>query len=289
MSFHDEYDNGMDSRYSLPFHRQGVPTSPMTPVQIQELAKSLNMGVKNVEVGTIAQDKFENIPTQHFDEMRRLAKLSDSKVTMHAPIVDPAGFSQQGAWSEQSRQETEQYIGTVLDRAQKLDPEGNIPIALHTTGAMLPGTRYGVDEEGKKRTEAILAIDRENGKMVDLPFKYKYELGEEKPVAWSPETQLESLNATTWDNDKLELASKHMKLQDAMSNVGQTILTIERARQEGQSTEHFEKTLDLQNNQIQEFERDVRLKVRSMYEDLREFGKEEGKEQLEEIDNFGRN
>ncbi len=288
MSFHDEYDNGMDSRYSLPFHRQGVPTSPMTPVQIQELAKSLNMGVKNVEVGTIAQDKFENIPTQHFDEMRRLAKLSDSKVTMHAPIVDPAGFSQQGAWSEQSRKETEQYIGTVLDRAQKLDPEGNIPIALHTTGAMLPGTRYGIDEEGKKRTEAILAIDRENGKMVDLPFKHKYELGEKEPVAWSPEMQLESLNATTWDNDKLELASKHMKLQDAMSNTVQTLSAIERAKQEGQPIEPFAKTLNLQNNQINEFERDVRLKVKSMYEDLREFGKEENKEQLEEIDKFGK-
>jgi len=288
MSFHDEYNNGMDSRYSLPFHRQGIPTSPQTPVQIQELAKSLNMGVKNVEIGTIKEDTFENIPLQHFDEMRRLAKLADSKITMHAPIIDPAGFTQQG-WSEDSRKDSEIYLNSVLERAQRLDPTGNIPIALHTTGAMLPGTRYGVDEYGKKRIEAIHAIDRENGKGIELRYKEKYDLDKEKPSPWSPEKQLSSINNTSWSNEKLELASKQMKVYDLVEQRNKLemelrpyeikVAQVEKgdisfedlSENEKEGISHYERRLEINENQLDEFNQDIMLKVNNLHEDLQKY------------------
>tara|TARA_Y100000034_G_C6899447_1_gene415442 strand:+ start:327 stop:2198 length:1872 start_codon:yes stop_codon:yes gene_type:complete len=308
MSFHDEYDNGMESRYSLPFHRQGIPTSPQTPIQITELAKSLNMGVRNVEVGTLKEEQFESIPIQHFDEMRRLAQLSESKITMHAPIVDPAGFTQQG-WSEDNRKDVETYVGSVLDRAQRLDPNGNIPIALHTTGAMLPGTRYYMDDNGQKQTEAIHAIDRENGKGVELRIKEKYDIDREKPTIWTPEKQLSSLNSTTWSNEKLELASKQMKAYDLMEQrkkiememrpyeikaaqiVKGEIKKSDLTDEERIGIDNLNRRLGVNRNQLEEFNKDIILKLNSMHEDLQKYKpKEEEEEQIrqyeESLSNF---
>ncbi len=301
MSFHDEYDNGMDSRYSLPFHRQGIPTSPQTPMQITELAKSLNMGVKNVEVGTLKEDQFESIPVQHFDEMRRLAELSESKVTMHAPIIDPAGFTQQG-WSEDSRKDTERYLNSVLDRAQRLDPNGNIPIALHTTGAMLPGTRYYKGDTGRKEIEAIHAIDRESGKGVELRVKDKYDIDREKPIRWKPEEQLDSLNNSSWSNEKLELTSKQMKAYDLMEQRKKIEMEMrpyeiksaqlrsgeikpsDLSDQELIGMDNLNRKITTNRNQIEEFNRDIISKLNTMHETLKKYSSD--KEDKRSVENY---
>lgn len=223
MNFHNEYDNGMEDKYRLPFYRQGVPTSPQTPNQIQELSKAINMGVKNVEIGTISPDVFETIPSQHFKEMKRLAKLTGSKTSVHAPIIDAAGFTQQG-WSEQSRKQAEEHIKSVLDRAHTLDPEGNIPVTMHATGAMLPGDRYTTDKYGNKIKESILAVNRETGKLIDLNLKKRYGLTGERD--WTPERQLESINETEWEDKKLDLSSTYHNIED-MNREARSIKTSE--------------------------------------------------------------
>ena len=146
--FHNRRNNSMDTDVMLSFARQGAPTSPQTPNQIGEMGKLLNSGMKNIEVGTIQPDIFDTIPEQHFDEMRRLAKITEAKVSVHAPIVDPAGFDQQGKWTEETRKENESYIKSVIDRSQKLDPKGNVPITIHTTAGM-PGSVTETDAEGR--------------------------------------------------------------------------------------------------------------------------------------------
>jgi hypothetical protein len=212
MNFHDEYDTGMEDKFRLPFYKQGIPTSPQTPNQIQELSKAMNMGVKNVEIGTISPDVFETIPIQHFEEMRRLAKLSGAKTSLHAPIIDAAGFTQQG-WSEQTRRQSEKHINSVLDRAYKLDPEGNIPVTMHSTGAMIPGDRYKRNKDGEMIKESILAVNRETGKLIDLNRKEKNSFfGGKESKSWGPKEQLESINAVEWDDKKLDLASSYNNL-----------------------------------------------------------------------------
>jgi len=99
----------------------GSPTSPMTPKQLEEMSKRLNEGLKNVEIGAIQPETFDTIPKEHFQEVRRLAKLTDTNMSMHAPIVDPAGFQQSqdgaGVWSEQLRKNTVNQISSFFDRA----------------------------------------------------------------------------------------------------------------------------------------------------------------------------
>ena len=48
--------------------------------------------------------------------MRRLSEITGSKVSMHAPIIDASGFTQQG-WSEQNRVAAEKQFNSVLEKA----------------------------------------------------------------------------------------------------------------------------------------------------------------------------
>jgi len=280
MSFHNEYDNGMEDKYTLPFYRQGVPTSPQTPNQIQELSKAINMGVKNVEVGTISPDVFDTIPTQHFEEMRRLAKLTGSKTSVHAPIIDAAGFTQQG-WSEQSRRQAEGNIKSVLDRAHILDPEGNIPVTMHATGAMLPGDRYITDKYGNKIKESILAVNRDTGKLIDLNLKKKFSLRGERD--WTPEKQLESINDTEWEDKKLDLAStyhnmENMNIEARSIKTSEDFLTLQiklkqEKRREYRMTEEEKQRLNLFITNLNSiggrvvlYREDVMRKIDGMYD-----------------------
>ncbi len=217
--FHNRRYNDMDTDIKLAFSRQGAPTSPQTPNQISEMGRLLNSGMKNVEIGAIQQDVFETIPEQHFKEMRRLAKLTDSNVSVHAPIIDPAGFTQQG-WSEESRRENERYIESVLDRAHQLDPSGNVPVNMHTTIGVPGQYTEKIDGEEVKRTMYI--IDHDQGKIVPLE-REELEYLEGKKIR-DPDSKLREINHTMWDQEKMQL----MAMQDARDNLLKKKLDKER-------------------------------------------------------------
>ena len=277
----------MDTDVMLSFARQGAPTSPQTPNQIGEMGKLLNSGMKNVEVGAIQSDVFDTIPEQHFDEMRRLAKITESKVSVHAPIVDPAGFDQQGNWTEETRKENENYIKSVIDRSQKLDPEGNVSITIHTTAGM-PGSVTETDEEGrvlrykedtregdvhhKKGDEVIRAmhiVDRDKGQLAPVQREVLRYI--EKDKEYSVEERLKNINQTTWDQEKLQLMShqkakqelQHMndrltksydyiKLSMKAKDASEGVQTM--TREEMGEFEKMHSQIELNNRQIQEYD-----------------------------------
>jgi len=218
----------------LSFARQGAPTSPQTPNQIGEMGKLLNSGMKNVEVGPFQADIFDTIPEQHFDEMRRLAKITDSKVSVHAPIVDPAGFDQQGKWTEETRQENESYIKSIIDRSHKLDPSGNVPITIHSTSGM-PGSVTEMDSDGrplrykedtieggvlhKKGDEVIKAmhvVDQDKGQLAPVEREVLRYIAKDKE--YSVQDRLKTINNTTWDQEKLQLMS-HQKAKQELQHM----------------------------------------------------------------------
>jgi sugar phosphate isomerase/epimerase len=232
--FHNRRNNSMDTDVMLSFARQGAPTSPQTPNQIGEMGKLLNSGMKNVEVGAIQADVFDTIPEQHFDEMRRLSKLTDSKISVHAPIVDPAGFDPQGKWTEESRQENEGYIKSVIDRSHKLDPSGNIPITIHSTAGM-PGSVTETDSQGrpqrykkdvveggmmhKKGDEVIKTmhiVDQDKGQLAPVQREVLKYIRNDKE--YSVQERLETINNTTWDQEKLQLMS-HQKAKQELQHM----------------------------------------------------------------------
>ena len=122
MAFHSKYNNVMDSesKYRLSGYRLGSPTSPMTAKQLPEFSARLNEGVQNVEVGTIDPNLLDTVPTEHLDAIRKLSELTDSNVSLHAPIIDPAGFDDKGNWSEHQRRVNQEQITSVLEKANRL-------------------------------------------------------------------------------------------------------------------------------------------------------------------------
>ena len=231
--FHNERNSDMDTDVRLAFSRQGAPTSPQTPNQISEMGRLLNSGMKNVEVGALQQEIFDTIPTQHLTEMKRLAKLTGSKVSVHSPLVDPAGFTQQG-WTEENREENERYMKAVMDRAHELDPEGNIPVNMHTTLGV-PGSITAVDEKskpmrwkeeevermkekgftfkvGEEVKQLMHVVDREKGQIIPLKREVLEYLDEQR--TWTPEERLDMLNRTSWDQDQLQLMSYNKAKQE---------------------------------------------------------------------------
>src|SRR3989344_2375770 len=109
MNFKNTYKDSLRSDYYLSTRRLGAPTSIQNINQISEMTLRLNEGMHNVEIGTIQPELFEQIPKEHFAEMRRLGRLTGAKPSLHAPIIDPAGFAKEG-WSELQRKENELRI-----------------------------------------------------------------------------------------------------------------------------------------------------------------------------------
>jgi hypothetical protein len=59
----------------------GMTTDPRSANQLSEISHKLNQGNVPIEAGTIAPQTFDQIPKQHFDEMRRVAKLAGAKIS----------------------------------------------------------------------------------------------------------------------------------------------------------------------------------------------------------------
>ena len=208
-NFRDDYDNGLDSSYYLSTGNLGAPTSPMTPKQLEELGLRLNAGMKNVEIGTLARSKFQTIPEQHFEEMRRLADLTDGTISLHAPITegfDPAGFKE-GTWSEDHRAEIERELKDVLRKAHKVDPKGNIRVNMHTSSDV---QAYAFEKNKEKYPDDVKAmwfVDQETGKTGALPTTEEFDKeGKFRPVGALE--KIEDINRQQWSDQRLQLRSQ---------------------------------------------------------------------------------
>src|SRR3989344_4034406 len=147
--FKSKYEGSMDSAY-VPNYALGAPTSPQTANQIAEATARLNAGVLGVDLALIDERLFETVPKQHFKEIDRLMKITGAKATIHGPIIDLAGFTQQG-WQEEFRRESERKINYYLDMAHEVDSQGNTPLNFHINTAMIGEQKRKLSQEEYKR------------------------------------------------------------------------------------------------------------------------------------------
>ena len=209
-NFKEDYKGSMDSKYSFSAERVGATTSVQSPNQIGELTSRLNQGLKTVEIGAMNQRLLDQVPKEHFTEMRRLNELTGSGASMHAPIqdLDLAGFTQEG-WSEIERQNSKEKLKSVLDKAHILNPEGDIPVTVHAGG--MPAQSWQKEglktEEGKpiedSRSEMMI-VNQDSGQVQKVKYKERKYFGGGEQV-WTPEMSLNNLNQNEWDRDKLQI------------------------------------------------------------------------------------
>jgi hypothetical protein len=196
----------------------GLTTDPRTANIVKDASTKLSSGVKHMELALVSSELFDSIPKQQFAEMRQLGKITGVEVSVHAPVIDSAGMSQQG-FSELNREVAERKITDALLRSHELNPNGNIPVTFHSAEG-IAGSEWKTlgDVEGKKPREArrLIGVDRDSGKMIQLELEKKYypmrhnEKGEIMPVSkegdiYTPEENLKLQNTTVWDNQLSQL------------------------------------------------------------------------------------
>ncbi len=198
--------------YSIPAGNIGAPAKPDTANQIQHVTQLLNQGIVPIEVGTLSPDVFEQIPDEQLKEINRLSKLTNAKVSVHAPMIEPSGIAEKGGWSESDQKLAERRLQSVFERSRQLDPKGHVPITIHASN--IPGMELEKIGKGKPQTKQMIAINQETGELTPLRRERKfypipYDEKEKEPIPltldaegeiYTPERELEALNHTKWDN-----------------------------------------------------------------------------------------
>ena len=300
MPFKKDYFGNMDSTY-VPQYALGAPTSPQTANQIAEATARLNAGVLGVDISMVNPEIMEQIPKQHFKEIDRLMKLTGARATMHGPIVDLAGFTQQG-WQEEARKENEGQVKYFVDMAHKLDEDGNTPINFHIN-TMMPGEQWRklskeeynkLSKEEKeyvnpiapgeyeiKESEGI--VNQETGQVNLMKRELKqYPYG---PKVWTPEERLENINQTEWDKEKLdvfELQRRKAQIEDRFLRLAQEIQPYDQAHEKGVLTQDEEfkrqeikKEIGRLRSNINEFDTHINSTLNEVFNRLKYVPKEE--------------
>jgi flagellar biosynthesis/type III secretory pathway chaperone len=187
--------------YTISPGQLGTTTSPQTANQVAEVTARLNEGMSVIELQPIGQGVMEGIPKQQFKEVNQLARLTGSEMTLHAPVIDLSGFTQQG-WSETTRQEAERHLKGIIDRGYELNPQGNVPITIHASPG-IQAKEWTSSETGPKPS-MITVVYKETGQPVPIQDVEKYLPGEGKRK-WSPETAVRELNEDRWEKQLMGL------------------------------------------------------------------------------------
>lgn len=214
------------SGYRIPAGNLGIPTSIQTANQIQEVTNTLNQGGKFIELQPIQPEVFEQIPKQHFREINRLTRLTGSATSMHAPMIDPAGFAKEG-WSEMNRTEAEMQLMSVMEKSHELDPTGRVNVTIHASG--VPGAefskpskemadtykkqfrdRYGREPRAEDlrqlEVSQLTVVNQETGQLVPLKREEKVYPQTGYPVLRIPEQEIDTINHSEWINSITNLA-----------------------------------------------------------------------------------
>jgi sugar phosphate isomerase/epimerase len=290
-SLNPEYGNFVG--YRLQGAQIGSPTSIQTANQLGEVMSRIREGVKNVEIGSVDPGVFDQIPKQHIKEIHALSKLAGVKISVHAPIIDAAGFGDRGWAGETARMQAERQINSVIEKSHDAAPDENIPVVIHSS-AGIPGTEFGVSEEkgekGKIVEQKVIAINKESGQMVPLerekkfyPETTKWEKGEIR----EPMKDIASLNNTEWDQKLTNLLFYKKHAEDIMGNAH---LMLADYKDLPADPDLIDKTLPPEQrpwySKLQEasaFIDNVKMNFRSMFDKAYQYGTDEQKEQLKTL------
>jgi sugar phosphate isomerase/epimerase len=193
----------------------GLSTDPRTANILKDVSEKIAPGIKNIELSLIQPEILESIPKQHLEEINRLSKLTGVDVTVHGPLIDASGVTQQG-FEDQQREIAERKIISAIEKSHTINPNGNSPITFHTAN-QLPGARYTKTKEGE-HVEFMPIVNQETGQISGASRKTKIApftqvkedgkikiLNEIKEKKWSVNEQVKSMNTTTWDKELQEL------------------------------------------------------------------------------------
>ena len=280
----------------------GCSGSVQTANQLGETVNALKQGVKAFEVSLLAPDTVEAIPKEHFKEMRALMKLSGVKPSVHGPVLDAAGFGEKGWGGDLERADNERRMFDAIEKAHVLDPNGNVPIVFHgSAGAPGPEFQPG---EGKNRFEVkkSFAINRDTKQMAPLEREYKFRPGSPESLTkggelYTPEAQLDSINATEWENKMIDLSKANKEDRNIIKKSSESLKKVYGNAVRNDKNKfvdmHTGKELaDLDSNQIEDynnlqrtniFVEDSKLKFTDSFHKAYKYGSDVQKKELKNL------
>ncbi len=274
-----------------------MTTDPRTANQIQSLTQSINQGTNAVEVsGPLGPAEFNEIPKQHFEEMRRKAALSDVDLSMHAPIVEISGTGERG-YSEMERVSSERQLMDVMDKAIMMaDKKKSLPVVIHASaGAGSTYTYKTEDGKRKKDFDTLVAVDRLTGELTQLKESvdfYPMTSKENDPssphvrkVTKSPLKKIDAINDTKWDNEIKKIKFEEEKVHDKIFNIPKElelgIIKGEVDPSTSPEAAYAHRAVEYASSHLEEAEQSTRSAFSRAYEILKEDGSKEAKEKME--------
>ncbi|MEI7718993.1 MAG: TIM barrel protein [archaeon] len=211
----------------------GFPGSTQTANQLKESVNAIKQGVKAFEVTMGVADTAEQIPKQHFEEMRALMKLTGVTPSVHAPFtIDPAGFEQQKGYSEENRIDAERRLFGTLEKAKQLSNEKGVTVVFHSSGGV-PGTEYrpGVGDEERFHTKKIFLMDQETGQVVADPKEERDFSIQNTPQEFKdggrlqkPLERVGAINESKWREKMTNLANLKKMTNEVLGNTNMMLL-----------------------------------------------------------------
>jgi len=272
--------------YILPTGRIGAATSVQTANQLAEVEARLKEGAKTIEVQPIQPETFEAIPEDHFKEINRLAKISGAEITLHAPIIDPSGFTDRG-WSENARAEAERHLLKAVRKGHVMNPDGNVPITIHSSS--IPAAEWNSKlkpsewetERKIKPKDMLVVVNRQSGEITGMKREKMYVPGKEKPEIMAPESRLETTNATEWERNLKEISDYKKEIEDSEEKI---YLAKEKAKREKRGLYPHEQVLiERLKHRIGTYSPELRKRMNSLYSNAIEFGNEDTKRILKPL------
>jgi len=299
----------------------GETTDPRSANILQEVSSKLASGTKHMEIEAVSPEVFDSMPKQQLKEVNRLSKLTGVDISLHGPVIDTSGITQQG-FSELNREASEKRIIQTLKRGKDLKPEGNIPIVFHSAEG-IPGSEYFPGGEGDERkAKRLIVVNRESGKMAPLETEKKHypdlreprkdltpeqieqhnrgeiklsrkdiykDIPLEEGKVLTPEKRLQILNTSEWDNSISQMIFNKERADEILEKNHVMIQHLEKDMHKI-SPEVLEKYPELNKawghyNNAKAYLDDVHMQISAIFSKAYEFGTEQQQEGLKEISN----
>jgi len=212
----------------------GMSTDGRTANIIQEVSNKLNTGAKHTEIATVGPGEFDAIPKQQFEEMRRLSKITGTTVSLHAPIVELSGLTQQ-QFSNVNREGAERQIFSAMEKAHMMSPNENISVTVHSSAAPFPGR---TSAKGKE-PENVLIINKDTGSVHTIPVKERTFPGE--PAKRDVKQEINKLNEQQWIENLRQLEHRSQLGGDVLEKTALTNFLSESEKLKGKILTEEEK------------------------------------------------
>jgi len=228
VNYSQNYYGSMDPQYSSAMASSvwrnyyfGAPTPATKALQLPEIAKLGMSGIQNVEIGVLDPTHWEAIPRQHFEQMKQLAKLQLGKqgaISVHAPVQPDAGGFSENHWTEENRQFAENLFKDVIDKAQIVQTDKNVPVPVTIHASNQPAVQWKWDSKANEGRgglieEAKFLIDPEKGEMtVARRETVQYPTGEKE---YTTEQNRYRTNVNWWDAKERELRAIEAEMMRA--------------------------------------------------------------------------